>query len=70
MIFGITDALARKMTFRALYRFEFCGLLDCPILVVAIDDMPIGQLVECIGEDISDSGETLDCVVFDRLRAG
>lgn len=32
VIFGITGDLARKMTFRALYRLERHQLLDCPIL--------------------------------------
>ena len=41
VIFGITGDLARKMTFRALYRLESRNLLDCPILGVASDDMPV-----------------------------
>jgi len=32
VIFGITGDLARKMTFRSLYRLERRGLLDCPIV--------------------------------------
>jgi glucose-6-phosphate 1-dehydrogenase len=35
VIFGITGDLARKMTFRALYRLERRGKLDCPIVGVA-----------------------------------
>lgn len=34
VIFGITGDLARKMTFRALYRLEKRGKLDCPIIGV------------------------------------
>ncbi len=30
VVFGITGDLARKMTFRALYRLERRKLLDCP----------------------------------------
>ena len=37
-IFGISGDLAKKMTFRALYRLEARGKLDCPIVGVAIDD--------------------------------
>ena len=38
MIFGITGDLAKVMTFRSLYRLERRGLLDCPIVGVAVDD--------------------------------
>ena len=34
VIFGITGDLAKKMTFRALYRLEKKGKLDCPIIGV------------------------------------
>ena len=37
-IFGISGDLAKKMTFRALYRLEARGKLGCPIVGVAIDD--------------------------------
>jgi glucose-6-phosphate 1-dehydrogenase len=67
VVFGITGDLARKMTFRALYRLESRDLLDCPILGVASDDMPIEKLVKRARKAISDSGEKLDDAVFDRL---
>ena len=35
VIFGITGDLARRMTFRALYRLERRGLLDGPVIGVA-----------------------------------
>ena len=38
VVFGITGDLARVMTFRSLYRLEQRGLLDCPIVGVAVDD--------------------------------
>ena len=38
VVFGITGDLARVMTFRSLYRLERRGLLDCPIVGVAVDD--------------------------------
>src|SRR5665811_1938329 len=38
VIFGITGDLARKMTFRSLYRLEVAGRLDCPVIGVAMDD--------------------------------
>ena len=67
VIFGITGDLARKMTFRALYRLESRDLLDCPILGVASDDMSVEKLVERAREAISESGEKIDDAVFDRL---
>jgi glucose-6-phosphate 1-dehydrogenase len=67
VIFGITGDLARKMTFRALYRLESRDLLDCPILGVASDDMPIEKLVDLAREAIGESGEKIDDAVFDRL---
>src|SRR5271170_6513059 len=69
VIFGITGDLARKMTFRALYRLEHRNLLDCPILGVASDDMTIEKLVEHARQAISDAGEKIDDAVFDRLAA-
>ena len=37
-IFGISGDLAKKMTFRALYRMESPGCSTCPIVGVALDD--------------------------------
>jgi glucose-6-phosphate 1-dehydrogenase len=67
VIFGITGDLARKMTFRALYRLESRKLLDCPVLGVASDEMSVDKLVERARKAISDSGEKIDDAVFDRL---
>ena len=68
VIFGITGDLARKMTFRALYRLEARKLLDCPILAVASDDMPLEKLIERLCGAINDCGEKIDDEVFDRRR--
>ena len=51
-IFGISGDLAKKMTFRALYRLEARGKLDCPIVGVAIDDWDVEQLREHAREAI------------------
>ena len=67
VIFGITGDLARRMTFRALYRLERRGLLDCPIIGVASDDITTEQLVKHAREAIVDSGQDVDNAVFDRL---
>ena len=36
VVFGITGDLAKVMTFHSLYRLERRGLLDCPIVGVAV----------------------------------
>src|SRR6187431_3416028 len=68
-IFGISGDLARKMTFRALYRLEERGKLGCPIVGVAIDDWDDEQLRsharDAIGATVNDPDED----VFDRLAA-
>jgi glucose-6-phosphate 1-dehydrogenase len=67
VVFGITGDLAKVMTFRSLYRLERRGLLDCPIVGVAVDDWSREQLVERARESIVGTGEPLDEAVFKRL---
>jgi glucose-6-phosphate 1-dehydrogenase len=67
VIFGITGDLAKVMTFRSLYRLEQRGLLDCPIVGVAVDDWGKEQLVERARTSIVGVGEQLDETVFARL---
>ena len=55
------------MTFRSLYRLEARGLLDCPIVGVAVDDWTREQLIDRARESIEGTGESLDKVVFDRF---
>jgi glucose-6-phosphate 1-dehydrogenase len=69
VIFGITGDLARVMTFRSLYRLEQRGLLNCPILGVAVNDWTVEQLREHARKCIVGTGEELDPHVFDRLAA-
>ena len=69
VVFGITGDLARKMTFRSLYRLEARGLLDCPIVGVAADDMSTEDVVQRARESIQQAGEELDSDVFDRFAA-
>ncbi len=45
VVFGITGDLARVMTFLSLYRLELRGLLDCPVVGVAVDDWDVERLV-------------------------
>ncbi|HWQ02548.1 MAG TPA: glucose-6-phosphate dehydrogenase [Gaiellaceae bacterium] len=69
VVFGITGDLAKVMTFRSLYRLEQRGLLDCPIVGVAVDDWTVEQLVERARESIVGAGEELDPAVFERFAA-
>jgi glucose-6-phosphate 1-dehydrogenase len=69
VIFGITGDLAKKMTLRSLYRLESRGLLDCPIVGVAVEDWTIEHLREHARESIEAAGETIDDAVFERLAA-
>jgi len=68
-IFGITGDLARKMTFRALYRLELRGKLSCPIVGVAIDDWSVEQLREHAREAIVATVEDADEDVLARLAS-
>ena len=67
VIFGITGDLARKMTFRSLYRLERRKLLDCPIVGVARDEWSEAALHDHARSAIETAGETIDEEVFDRF---
>ena len=67
VVFGITGDLAKVMTFRSLYRLEARGLLDCPIVGVAVDDWTVDDLKERARTSIEGTGEKLDQDVFDRF---
>ncbi len=70
-IFGISGDLAKKMTFRALYRMQKAGMLDCPIVGVALDDWDDEALRkharEAVEATVKDpDGKALDAML-DRL---
>jgi glucose-6-phosphate 1-dehydrogenase len=65
--FGITGDLAKVMTFMSLYRLERRGLIDCPIVGVAVDDWTLDQLKERARDSIEGAGEQLDPKVFERF---
>ena len=69
VVFGITGDLAKKMTFRALYRLERRKLLPCPVFGVAVDDWTVEQLREHARESIEATGEPLDEDVFKRFAS-
>jgi len=67
VVFGITGDLAKVMTFRSLYRLEARGLLDCPIVGVAVDDWSVDDLKDRARTSIEGTGEKIDPAVFDRF---
>jgi glucose-6-phosphate 1-dehydrogenase len=67
VIFGITGDLARKMTFRALYRLERRGRLQCPIIGVARNDWGDEELHEHARQAVGATVEPIEEGVIDRL---
>ena len=67
VIFGITGDLASKMTFRALYRLEEAGRLNCPIIGVAYDDWSDEHLRRSMRDALQRDGSALDEKAFGRL---
>src|SRR4051812_49976429 len=67
VVFGITGDLAKVMTFTSLYRLERRGLLDCPIIGVAVDEWTADDLRNHARIAITASGEQVDEKVFERF---
>ena len=67
VIFGITGDLARKMTFRSLYRLELAKRLDCPVIGVAFEDWSEDQLRQHAREAVQATEKDLDEKAFKRL---
>ena len=67
VIFGITGDLARKMTFRSLYRLEEAGFLNCPIIGVAREDWSHDHLVSVMKQALETAGEPVSADAFQRL---
>jgi glucose-6-phosphate 1-dehydrogenase len=68
-IFGISGDLAKKMTFRALYRLEAARKLDCPIVGVAIDEWDDEQLRRHARDAVEATVKDPDQDVLSRLAA-
>jgi glucose-6-phosphate 1-dehydrogenase len=66
--FGITGDLAKVMTFRSLYRLEKRGVLECPIVGVAVDDWTADDLREHAHAAIA-AGEPVDDPTFERFAS-
>ena len=56
VVFGITGDLAKKQTFRALYRMERRAELQCPVVGVARDEWSATTLRDHARRAIEDSG--------------
>ncbi len=67
VVFGITGDLAKVMTFNSLYRLEQRGLVDCPIVGVAVDDWTVDDLRARARTSIEAGGGPVDEAVFERL---
>ncbi len=67
VVFGITGDLAKVMTFNSLYRLERRGLLDCPIVGVAVDDWSLDDLRAHARTAIENAGQGIDEQVFERF---
>jgi glucose-6-phosphate 1-dehydrogenase len=67
VIFGITGDLARKMTFQALYLLERRGLLSCPLVGVAMDDISDDDLRGRAHDAIVAAGTAVDEDTFAGL---
>jgi glucose-6-phosphate 1-dehydrogenase len=67
VIFGVTGDLAKVMTFRSLYRLEARGLLDCPVVGVAVDGWTVDDLRKRARESLEADGGAIDDEGFDRF---
>jgi glucose-6-phosphate 1-dehydrogenase len=59
--------LAKRMTLLSLYRLEARGLLDCPVIGVAVEDWSAERLRTHAAEAIKATGEQLEEPVFERF---
>jgi glucose-6-phosphate 1-dehydrogenase len=68
-IFGISGDLAKKMTFRALYRMQKESMLDCPIVGVALDDWDDDALRKHAREAVEATVKDPDSGALDAMLA-
>jgi glucose-6-phosphate 1-dehydrogenase len=67
VIFGITGDLARRMTFRSLYRLKERNLLTCPVIGVAVEDWTDDQLRQHALDAVKASGEPIDDALWQQF---
>jgi glucose-6-phosphate 1-dehydrogenase len=68
-IFGISGDLAKKMTFRALYRMQCAGMLKCPVVGVALDDWDDDGLREHAREAVEATVQKIDRGALEAMLA-
>jgi glucose-6-phosphate 1-dehydrogenase len=68
-IFGISGDLAKKMTFRALYRMQCAGMLHCPVVGVALDDWDDEALRKHAREAVETTVKSPDSEALDAMLA-
>src|SRR3954471_11020523 len=68
-IFGISGDLAKKMTFRALYRMQCAGTLKCPVVGVALDDWDDEALRKHAREAVEATGAECDMEALEAMLA-
>ncbi|HSJ18423.1 MAG TPA: glucose-6-phosphate dehydrogenase [Solirubrobacterales bacterium] len=67
VIFGISGDLAKKMTFKSLYRMERRGEIACRIIGVAIDDWSDDDLREHARQSVKAELDDVDEKMLERL---
>ncbi|HEY3776174.1 MAG TPA: glucose-6-phosphate dehydrogenase [Solirubrobacteraceae bacterium] len=67
VVFGITGDLAKQMTLRSLYRLDRRGMLDVPVIGVAVNDWTDEQLRDHALDVVRESGEDIDEKVWRRF---
>lgn len=67
VVFGITGDLGRVMTFPSLYRLERRGLLNCPVVGVAIDEWSVDQLRRRARSSVESAERRVDEKAVERL---
>jgi len=69
VVFGISGDLARKMTLESLYLLERRGLLDCPVVGVAVDEWTTDDLRQHARAAVESGAAPFDAPAFDRFAA-
>src|ERR1700743_3430894 len=68
-IFGISGDLAKKMTFRALYRMQVSGALKIPVIGVAFDDWDDDALRKHAREAVEATVKEIDGMALEGMLA-
>lgn len=69
VMFGASGDLAKKKLFPAIYRLQRRGLLDVPVIGVALDDWTDDDLRAHARAAVAEDGEDFDDAAWDQLAA-